>query len=202
MFWNFPWNTSSHEMSNLKFPHASTSSAFMRYLHSLKAWIQAKKAILSKNKWVQKCKSFSPVLRIGYSKRAVTALQSFSNTSTVGAVFVGRSEHAGCGVERRHFSPSKLRLGWGWFLVLVHKLHLQIHPPGTQSSSPSVGCRVSATSLTLKSLWCLPSTCQGDKRIISQRSKGKIWSYFPHLTSASGWTGGWVLGNENENAME
>lgn len=36
LLWNFPWNTSSHEMSSLKFPHASTSSAFMRYLNSLK----------------------------------------------------------------------------------------------------------------------------------------------------------------------
>lgn len=82
--------------------------------------------MLSKSKQDQKCKFFSPVLRIGYSKRAVTALQSFSDTSAAGVVFGDRSEHSGCGVERRHFSPSKLRLNWGWFLILVHKLHLKI----------------------------------------------------------------------------
>lgn len=44
------------------------------------------------------------MLRTGYSKRAVTALQSFSDSSATGIIFVDMSEHADCGVERRHFS--------------------------------------------------------------------------------------------------
>lgn len=161
------------------------SSAFMRYLNSLKIWIQEKKAILSKSKCDHKYQSFFPMLKIRYSKRALTALQSISDTLEVGVVFVDRSEHTGCGVEKNRFSPSKLRLSWGWFLILVHKLHLHIHPPGTQASSPR--CRLSATSLMLKPLWCSPSACQGDKRILSQRRKGKTWSYFPYLTSTFTW---------------
>lgn len=121
----------------------------------------------------------SPVLRIGYSKRAVTALQSFSDSSATGLVFVDMSEHAVCGVERRYFSSSKLRLCFSvflsWCLTLMDTLHLKICPSGTHSSAPSVGCRASVICLMLKSPWCLHSTCQSGGRILSRGRKGKIW---------------------------
>lgn len=153
----------------------------MRYLNALKIWPKEREAILSKSKWDQKCKCSPPVFRTGYSERAVTALQSFSDSSATGIIFVDMSEHADCGVERRHFSPSKLRLcfsvflSWCWCLILMHKLYLKICPSGTHSSAPSVGCRASVICLTLKSPWCLHSTCQSGGRIMSQRRKGKIW---------------------------
>jgi len=133
---------------------------------------------LSKSKWDRNASAVP--LRVGEdTQRAVTALQSFSDSSATGVVFVDMSDHADRGVERRHFSPSKLRqclcvfLSWCWCLILMHKLHLKICPSGTHSSAPSVGCRVSVICLMVKYPWLLHITCQSGG-ILSKRRKGKI----------------------------